>query len=263
MSDRRRTFLEQEDWKTIPWEDEPDSKSQLDGVTDIMADIPGLYEDLDILNSSSTTYRSRDSRLARDILDKCVVNLLKLESWFRVWTIRNPNVVSEVESSSMAGLTVDEAGYLFPTVLRYSSLGVANELTLYYSIRIQLLSICRDVDRFRESANTSTSAAREPEISWSPYWRSAWHSTSASIRLLAIEICRSAEYHILPCHAQAGTLLFLVPAQVAAKSLGFSSREGKWITDLLACSAGPSGLSFTKNSVFESGGLAVYKDALG
>lgn len=261
MSNRKRTFLEQEDWKTVPWEDEPDSKSHLDSATDLMADVPGLYEDLDIINSSPSTHRPRDSRLARDILDKCLANLSKLESWLQVWKTQNPDVVSEVESSSMSGLTVDEAGFLFPTVLRYSSLGVANELTLYYSIRIQLLSICREVDRFRESANTSTSAARETGISWSPYGTSGQRSTSASIKFLAIEICRSAEYHVLPHHAQAGTLLFLVPAQVAAKSLGFSSREGKWITKFLARAAGFSGLSFSKNSVFESGGLAIYKDA--
>ncbi|OBT55598.1 hypothetical protein VE04_03642 [Pseudogymnoascus sp. 24MN13] len=261
MKVRKRTFLEQKDWKTVPWEDEPDSKSHLDGMTDIMADIPGLYEDLDTINGSPNTRRPWDLTLAKDTLDKCLEDLSKLESWFEVWKAQNPESFSEVESSSMSGLTADEDGDLFPTVLRFSSLGVANELALYYSTRIQLLSICREVDRLIESTNISTSAACEAGISWSSY---SWYgrgSKTASIKLLAINICRSAEYHLLPDHAHAGALLFLLPAQVAAKSLGHLSREGHWITKMLGRGADLSGLSFTTISLAESARLAIYNDA--
>jgi hypothetical protein len=262
MNARKRTFLEQEDWKTVPWENDPGSKSHLDSVTDIMADIPGLYEDLDALNGSLSAHRPWNSRLAKCILHRCLANLSKLESWFQMWKAHNPESVSEVESSSISGLTADEAGDLFHTVLRYSSLGVANELALYYSTQIQLLSICREVDQLRESADISAFSAHETEICKSPYSTPAPGSTSASIsiKMLAINICRSAEYHLLPEHAQAGALLFVIPAQVAAKSLGLSSREGLWITKLLARAADLSGLSFSKNFLSGASGLAIYND---
>lgn len=254
MNARKRTFLEQEDWKTVPWEDEPDSKSYLDSVTDIMADIPGLYEHLDIINGSPNASLPCHSSLANNILDKCLENLSKLESWFGTWKTHNPEYFSEVESSSMSGLTVDEDGDLFPTVFRYSSLGVAYELALYYSTRIQLLSIWREVDRLRESANMSTSAAHEIGVSRLPYSMPGRDFATSSIKLLAITICRSAEYHLLPSHAQAGALLVLVPARIAAKSLGLSSREGQWIINLLARAADLSGLSFGKNTLSKGGG---------
>jgi hypothetical protein len=53
--------------------------------------------------------------------------------------------------------------------------------------------------------------------------------------------------------------LFVIPAQVAAKSLGASSREGLWITKFLVRVADLSGLSFG-SYLTEGSGLAVYKD---
>jgi hypothetical protein len=258
MYARKRIFLERDDWKTVPWENEPDSKSHLDSVTDIMADVPGLYEDLDTINSSLSAPSFQDSRLEKHILEKCFENLSKLELWLQVWKTHNPESVSEVESSSMSGLTADEAGDLFPTVIRYSSLGVANELVLYFSTRLQLLSICREVDKLRASTNLA-SATCETGISWSPHSTSGRGFIAASIKSLAINICRSAEYHFLPDHGKAGALLFVIPAQVAAKSLGASSREGLWITKFLVRVADLSGLSFG-SYLTEGSGLAVYKD---
>lgn len=42
---QRRTFLEQGQWKTIPWADEPGSKLSLHFIQDTFASIPGLLED--------------------------------------------------------------------------------------------------------------------------------------------------------------------------------------------------------------------------
>jgi hypothetical protein len=105
-----------------------------------MADIPGLYEDLDVVYTLNANL-SWDSSLVNNILDKCLKNLSKLESCLWVWKAHNPEPFLEVEFSSMSGLTVNEDGDLFPTVSRYSSLGIANELAVYYSMQMQLLSI--------------------------------------------------------------------------------------------------------------------------
>ncbi|KAG9501741.1 hypothetical protein J7337_007432 [Fusarium musae] len=47
MANRKRTFLEQDEWKHIPWALQPMSKTIGDYLQDILCDIPGMMEDVD------------------------------------------------------------------------------------------------------------------------------------------------------------------------------------------------------------------------
>ena len=52
MVKRKRTFLEQDEWKHIPWALQPMSKTIGDFLQDILCDIPGMMEDLDNLSDA-------------------------------------------------------------------------------------------------------------------------------------------------------------------------------------------------------------------
>lgn len=51
---KKRTFLELEPWQTIPWSCNPGNKSMQNRITDIIATIPGLLEDAEGCEPSSS-----------------------------------------------------------------------------------------------------------------------------------------------------------------------------------------------------------------
>ncbi|KAF5690513.1 endoglucanase EG-II [Fusarium denticulatum] len=66
MANRKRTFLEQDEWKHIPWALQPMSKTIGDYLQDILCDIPGMMEDVDNLfdaNSCPVSIKSISQKL--------------------------------------------------------------------------------------------------------------------------------------------------------------------------------------------------------
>ncbi|KAF5556496.1 endoglucanase EG-II [Fusarium napiforme] len=53
MANRKRTFLEQDEWKHIPWALQPMSKTIGDYLQDILCDIPGMMSDVDHLSNTN------------------------------------------------------------------------------------------------------------------------------------------------------------------------------------------------------------------
>ncbi|KAL7758766.1 hypothetical protein ACKLNR_011193 [Fusarium oxysporum f. sp. zingiberi] len=60
MANRKRTFLEQDEWKHIPWALQPMSKTIGDFLQDILCDIPGMMEDVDNLFDANIPSRCLD-----------------------------------------------------------------------------------------------------------------------------------------------------------------------------------------------------------
>ena len=77
VTDRRRTLFGADEWKTIPWRKE--QKTPKDKILDILADVPGHFEDLDTLRSCYDPQKALDlcSRLQADCDRACKA----LEQW--------------------------------------------------------------------------------------------------------------------------------------------------------------------------------------
>lgn len=74
---RKKTFLAQQEWLSIPWQSMP-CKTPHDVLVDIAADLPGLLEKFDLLRSSPTSQTHID---LQDLLDSCVKLTDTLLSW--------------------------------------------------------------------------------------------------------------------------------------------------------------------------------------
>ncbi|KFA79343.1 hypothetical protein S40288_03536 [Stachybotrys chartarum IBT 40288] len=103
------TFLCQSRWKTLPWEDDPGSKSAIDYLVDIGADIAGYVAQTKRHNDKSNGHGLERSRLTRQV----AASLQELNCWWQQWEANRTQLATEV--------AVDEgnAEPLFPTLLEY------------------------------------------------------------------------------------------------------------------------------------------------
>ncbi|KAK1833061.1 hypothetical protein QBC39DRAFT_280101 [Podospora conica] len=111
---RTRTFLEDEKWKTIPWEHAP--KTFEDRLMDILVDLPGIAEDL-----ASPPAVGDDRQAACRV--KIVSHLTGLRQWRREWNIAH--------TRSIRTVTVEGEDDILPTRLVFSSTAQAAEIMLY------------------------------------------------------------------------------------------------------------------------------------
>ncbi|VUC27340.1 unnamed protein product [Clonostachys rosea] len=74
---RKPSPLAQKEWKTIPWKIIP--KTALDNLLDIMIDIPGIYAEVDSINSSKDQESQQDRR--KQLIARCWSLSTDLQSW--------------------------------------------------------------------------------------------------------------------------------------------------------------------------------------
>jgi hypothetical protein len=79
VSDRRRILLDAPEWKTIPWREQ--EKTPKDKVLDILASVPGHFEDLDALRTCADPEEA--AALRAQLQADCVKAHEQLEAWER------------------------------------------------------------------------------------------------------------------------------------------------------------------------------------
>jgi Zn(2)-Cys(6) binuclear cluster domain-containing protein/transcription factor-like protein len=147
---RKRTFLEREEWRTVPWSRHPHNKTAEHRIQDIMACIPGLMEDLDRLDrngaNSGDEFRSSDTEvLFRQVVctksQTCVKEALQ---WRYEWEASNPNVVTEADISLLNPMTTNlERPECLKTVYYFESVTLAEEIQAYNLTMIGILHVLR------------------------------------------------------------------------------------------------------------------------
>ncbi|KAF4998610.1 hypothetical protein FGRMN_2936 [Fusarium graminum] len=141
MADRRRTFLEQDAWKLIPWALEPMSKTIAEILQDILCDIPGLMEDVDTL----TQYQYSES-LAGHITSKLQSCFNELETLRISWNYIYADSFWEVKDLSSLSLEADkDRRSPFESVLVFSNLEQAIEFVYFNTTHLLLHSILRQL----------------------------------------------------------------------------------------------------------------------
>lgn len=94
---RHGTFLEQEQWKTVPWSRCPENKSNTQKLLDIISSLPGLFEKTDrVLNERSqwvagdcTIIRAETPTTVPDLQQQLDSMLLDLIAWRCHWSAEN------------------------------------------------------------------------------------------------------------------------------------------------------------------------------
>ncbi len=106
---KKRCFLEHQDRKTIPWAADPEFKTLVFYLHDMLCDVPGLLEDDTNLQHSNLEIDQKMS-LHRDLSSKILVQLQTLYELRVLWQQQNPDSCYEVPTS-----TPDHAAF-YPTI---------------------------------------------------------------------------------------------------------------------------------------------------
>ncbi|KAF8855638.1 hypothetical protein BDZ45DRAFT_692411 [Acephala macrosclerotiorum] len=212
----KRCFLEQPEWKTIPWALEPASKTALVYLEDILCDIPGLQADAISLRNPELEPAQRTSSyeaLSRNILD----HLNELYTWRIRWEKDNPHACVEV----LALRPLDEQG-LFSTRFYFTNLALAYELIFYNAVLLMLLQLGSGITC--PTSNTpslpSTKARRPLDLA----------CEASNILAVATELCKIAE-HIVLASKERPSITLLFSLSVAFLVFPPASREKEWLKD--------------------------------
>jgi len=145
MSQRKKFVLAEPQWKTIPWKHIP--KTPRDRLNDILVDLPGLFEEVDIVHAC-TDDPARQTTLREAVIAKC----WSLES--DLWNWRTTTGVPDPE------FQVHVYGHVHPTDVDNNSkpvpppppppptlerVAVLHILCLYWALRLLIYNTLRSV----------------------------------------------------------------------------------------------------------------------
>ncbi|KAG4436917.1 hypothetical protein IFR05_007605 [Cadophora sp. M221] len=202
------TFLRDPIWKTVPWEDNPVSKSEIDYLVDIGADISQYNSDFQGL----VGYHSQEPKYLQ-LVDQVANSIEELNTWWRKWETEHPYAATEVTSTANTPL--------FPTILEYNTLWEAFTICFHNAIRILLLQLW---DVLKPFSTFHPVTLNEQNFT-------ALLGISSDIRRLACEILRSLRYSYRMSRRFVYTFSFLVISDVTYGCFDRESSEARWISE--------------------------------
>ena len=233
ITDEKRTFLDQQEWLTLPWAQNPGQKSPMNYLIDIFCIIPGLLEDCKTLNPnrsfiwdnspatspSMDSAESQDPRLAnlRQRVQECYT---KLEQWKEKWSKDFPSAVkSTKDMSEFPRLEPKFPIKIFQHAITFTDFLRANEYQLYNTVVFFLSSLMLSLPS--SSPNDYTALPSVSDL-LGQRWEAAY------------DICRAVPYDLkFEEHGCGGAYLLLFPLLTNLRLFGADSEEGKWIKQVL------------------------------
>ncbi|GAB1201080.1 hypothetical protein APSETT444_010467 [Aspergillus pseudonomiae] len=217
IASRKRCFLEEPQWKTIPWAEKPESKTLIDCLHDIMCDAPGLLEAVDaFLVGGDETARIGLCRKALSMLEELYVWRWKWEETFPGASY----LVSADRNVQGSPLPSTSAPRPFETVLWFHDFSRAQELCMYDSTLLLVLKMYQFLACHPEP--TRKESTSDPLL-----------PAQGTRRDIAIEILRMVDYHLDCLQGSVGALMLIFPLNVARRNLE-SDFEIAWLDQAMA-----------------------------
>ncbi|MCJ1395346.1 hypothetical protein MMC18_009408 [Xylographa bjoerkii] len=240
LMQRKRCFLEQTIWKTVPWALEPESKRCVHYLQDILCDLPGIVEDatslLDFANAGGDA-----SNLYRELRCKIISSLEELYEWRWKWEAEFPNSCYKVKPS--------QSSSPFSTVLYFKDLDRASLITHYNGILLILLRLHRGL-RIPYRPVREPASYRSCEVQASVLTNPLLLPGRAnSLEDVAREICRTVEYHLLGFEGRAGGYYLFFPLRIAYHLFEYESAEAKWLRQIMGVIADDSGFELGRHLI--------------
>ncbi|RYO94270.1 hypothetical protein DL764_007868 [Monosporascus ibericus] len=284
---RRRLFLEEPRWQTVPWLLDPASKPQQSHVLDIFVTIPGLLEEErhvseedtfllnDFVDSMPTPGRQNSRRVA--LCNSIAAQLEKLYRWRWDWQHENGQYVAVDDKSSWqpddpAWNVLGEFGKNRRLArLRFDRPVHANDVMLYNAALMWLLALLWKIEPSRAGVvitNCARRATPTPEFpapsSFNPFLERP--GAALSIRVPAVEVCRAYDWlsrHHHPCSATEDQMcLYLFPLGMARSVLGTDPDGRDWIAAMLDSSPVTRGYGAAACSSVAGFAAYITEDAL-
>ena len=201
-------FLEDEAWRIVPWELEPEMKGEQDQLVDVLVFMPGLLEDqtrlLDVPDFEATM----------ELVGNAVQALTRLFEWRWAWEARNP--LSAWEQSRAPALQGAGAAALGGK----TSVGVyvvhyaAVEIALYNAVLLCLLGLLFSELPPQQAQTHIAFAINAADPMYATQTNPALNlpCTPLYLRAAAVEIVRAFEYQLHHARStQESALFWLFP----------------------------------------------------
>ncbi|KAJ5761998.1 uncharacterized protein N7511_005380 [Penicillium nucicola] len=226
--ERKRCFLEDPSWKTIPWALKgEDAKSPTDFLHDILVDIPGLLEDANHSKTWDPIFPGHDSFKA-ELLPRVQSTLEALYIWRWRWETLFPTAtyLAEPTNQNTFPTSIALPPSPFPSVIWFDNPYRATELILYNALR---LILTRTLETLDPSFTPETPTPISDTIS------DPLLPEQGSRNDVAVEICRMADYHLHSLRRSSGAFMLIFPLNVAHNHLDVGSVEArKWLEGVMA-----------------------------
>ncbi|TVY85428.1 Uncharacterized protein LSUE1_G000474 [Lachnellula suecica] len=128
MEKKKRCFLEEPQWCTVPWIKHPEEKTLFSLITDRKCHMSGLLEDMEALRTGKLASPSDIQTLCQEVCTQ----LHELYTWRAAWEAEYPNCCWTVP--------VDDPKFPYSTALYFNTMSRAVELGHYNTI---LSLLCR------------------------------------------------------------------------------------------------------------------------
>jgi hypothetical protein len=237
MISRRRTFLADHNWCSIPWAGACSAKSHQDELVDILAAVPGFLEEV-----ASLEHVARDDCRWQTARLQIHNSLSQLFQWRRNWDTAYPGVAREVDRIALSSNSFTNLPDEARRFLCYTSFARSVEHSLYNAVLICLIGLLH--------------AVLPPSCAWSSVRGASSHTTYNTIlacesatgptilspdsffdlRDISIEITRAFEYQLLHMWHRESALYWLFPLGLASQILGDEPSWLEWIGRLRAAS---------------------------
>ncbi|KAH6676385.1 hypothetical protein B0J14DRAFT_651807 [Halenospora varia] len=209
MEKKKRCFLEQPHWQTIPWAKHPEAKDLLSVLCDRKCHLPGLLEDMEALRTGQRATPADVRNLCQNIHTQ----LQELYIWRAAWEAEHPNCCSIVE--------LKDASIPYSSALHFTSMSRAVEIGHYNTILLQLYRMGRILmgPEFSPTAPaTSIPVTRTNQDLLLP-------ADPKSIQDVAMEFLRMVNYELMEPHQSAGYFQVMFPLRVVFEVFRPGSKE--------------------------------------
>ena len=232
VHDCQRTFLDEQIWKDVPWEDDLLSKTAYDYLVDVLCHIPYFLEIVAHRSESYTGVIPEQDDYK--VLEKQLIELLEsLKDLHDAWGAQWPNAYWLVSPQPISPSEAKDTKFPqspYETVLHFTDMWRANDFCIFNMALILALLLLQDV--------------AEPQVVQNTLRRMFPQSPCCSIQSLAIPIGRTAEYLLLDQHGSLGFICYTFPATIAYLALDKDSPHTKYIYEVFERNAASSGFGF-------------------
>lgn len=209
----RRTFLDEQKWKEVPWEDDRSEKTEFDCLADLLSDLPYLLQE--VAHSNSPTATGSPKRLDKQSLQKQVLECLhSLKELQEVWHIKHMTSVWQVPIASASTFGSENLKPPFEEALYFINIFRAYEYCCFQMALILLFLLYQDL----------SPEDLQPVEDILP---GLFHNESIQNQVL--NICRCTEYFCLEDNGSRGHVLLQVPATVAYLAVDKDTPGAKWL----------------------------------
>lgn len=180
-------------------------------LQDIMANFAGFCDDR--LAMDAAAGRGEDITPLKDALEtNLILSFRELVRWRWQWDIDNPDAAFEKSVHTSTSFSIDSEGPLFNSLLYFTSLEQATGLVLYNTTLLMFVHFYQDITR--DSIAGPGLSIWPQHIRPRPTNPLMLPSESLNMREIALETCRSVDYHLQGTHASSGSFSLMFPLRM-------------------------------------------------